>query len=120
MIFTVHFWLTKESVSSENQRSQRENTSTALYFSQFKQNPAVVEHLENKVYVVEERVSSALLKDEDIHIRIAGVTNHLHWSCLPAQCWLMIWPRTSLLPIPSPPCHCSDADLGGISELVKC
>lgn len=34
------------------------------------------------MYLVEERINSAFLKDGGIHIRIAGVTNHLHWSCL--------------------------------------
>lgn len=82
VIFTVHFWLTRGTVYSENQRSWRENISTALYFSWFKHKSSSGWTPQRKVYLVEERVSSALLKDEGIHIRIAGVANHLHWSCL--------------------------------------
>lgn len=80
--FYSSFLANKGNISSECQRSQREDISTALYFNWLKHKSSSGWTPENKVHLVEERVSSAVLKEEGIHIRIAGVTNHLHWSCL--------------------------------------
>lgn len=59
VIFTVHFWLTRGTISSENQRSRREYIATALYFNWFKHKSSSGWTPENKVYLVEERIEAS-------------------------------------------------------------